>query len=144
MSRCIAPSGGRAGCTLRGPRSHQKLSLSRLCGCSLWCRALAELFRALPIGRHSPKCRPDSPETWRGKPGPTWAAIPNSLAYSLGRTWGRWESHGKEKVGAQLPPLGRAPTGQLGRGTCAARRWECSSGICILLKSFSGDTSQSR
>lgn len=96
-----------------------------------------KLFRALPIGRHSPKCRPDSPETWRGKLGPTWAAIPNSLAHSLGRTWGAmgepWKGEGwGSTVRAGLPGS------QWDAGPVLQGRWECSSEYAYYSKVFLG------
>lgn len=79
----------RAGSALRGPRTHQKplvclplvqsgSAAGGLAGC---------YFEHCRSAEHSPRCRPDSTETWRGKPGPNWAALPRSSPYSLMRTW---------------------------------------------------------
>lgn len=76
-----------------------------------WLQGLGKLFRALPIGKHSPRCRPDSPETWRGKPGPTGGPRPFAKV-DLGGTTKLASVPGKEKVGAQL---------ELG----LQGRWEC-------------------
>lgn len=96
MCRCIAPSWwpGRFCCP--GPRSHQK----RLSRPVPWRAILGTA-----IGKHCHRCKPDSSETWRGKPGPTGASCPASevsphsqLQCGLGpwerRRLGRWECGG--------------------------------------------------
>lgn len=133
MLRCIETRvGSRAGSAPRGPRTHQTPLPLVQCSAAQRLGGLAGCyFEHCRSAEHSPRCRPDSTETWRGKPGPNWAALPKSSPHSSRRTWAMRKPciRVKEKVGrAWQHTVSSQRRWDSGEWECGGK---CLSGICI-------------